>query len=239
MSFSADTKEIKKLAEAYGLTAKDYRVSTGMFLNNQAFGTRDKAIKVIGRRMVVRNPSFVTRQLRVTKASFRAPIDSQQAVMGSVTTKRFSGWEEQESGETADRTRAFSVLGRRGNRDRKAPPPFRLKDDTDFDEPENYKGKNQHHRSIVMLQILGRKKGRQKPFMLYWHNRAKPGLYKFGRGRKGKRPLKMIQRFESPTAGRIKRVKWMDSAIHWYGATTNLNREWDGLIARMLKRRFG
>jgi hypothetical protein len=232
-TFDLDKKSIKALKKFYRQAPRKFAAASGMLLNNLAFGVK-KQIPITMRDsgMVIRNERFVNSKIRVEKSRFSLPIDAQRSTVGSVSGPRFTGWIEQETGEQPDRSRVFHLAARAGSKKKKAPPRFRLRASNNPPRPNQYKGKDANHRVVVMLQMLGRE-GYKKPFVITGHKRMRSGLYKFGRGGKGKKRLVMLQRFDKPPTP--KKFPWIRKARRDYMASISLIAEWKKAIERSLR----
>ena len=232
-TFDLDKESLEALQRFYKQAPKQFAAASGMLLNNLAFGVK-KQIPITMRDggMVIRNERFVNAKIRVEKSRFSFPISAQRSKVGSISGPRFTGWIEQETGEQPDRTRVFHLAARAGSKKKKVPPKFRLRSNTYRPAPDDFPGTNSTNRVIAMLRILDRQ-GFKKPFVIKEFKKAKTGLYKFGRGRKGRRRLVMIQRFyKSPMP---KRFPWIRKARRDYMASISLFGEWQRMIKRAMK----
>ena len=229
--FEMEAKDIVTLIRWYRNAPKQFARASGTLLNNLAFGARASMLEEIDRGMVVRNKRFVASKIRVHKSHTRQPISSQEAIVGSVDGPRFSGWVEQELGKKTDRTRVFSMLARRGSAFRPAQPSARLKPSNDFPTPDDYPGLDENHRAVVMLQSLGRQNYR-KPFVIKGHRRIKPGVYRFGGGKRGKKQIHVLQQFKAKTV-QPRRFRWLSLGYMGYMRRVHLGREWSRVITRI------
>lgn len=205
---------------------KQFNQAAAATLTSFAFGTRKKSILIIKNRMTVRNEKFVSSSLRVQKAARSAPMNSQVAIAGSISRPRFSGWAEQELGTKTDRTRTATLFARRGGA-KALPSSFRMKAQNQFISPSDFKGKDDRHRVIVMLQSLSKQRYK-KPFIIKGHRKFKSGLYKF-RGKK----IKRIQTFKS--SKQPKRLRWLTMARQLYFRTTSIDGVWANSLRHVLR----
>lgn len=231
--FDMDKKKIIELIKFYQRAPKKFGVASGMLLNNFAFGTREKAIGTIHAGMTVRSEAFVKRSIVVNKANFRAPMMSQRSEVGSIARPRFSGWIEQETGKATDRTRAFLLEARKGQKKKKAMPSTRLKPSKIILKPEDMGGSSAnitgfHHRAQVLLMWTWRNKWR-KPFMIRGHKRLKAGLYKW----KGKK-LRKLQTFK-PRRKQPRKFPWLTISRNKFLRGVNVAREWERVLKRVVK----
>lgn len=197
-------------------------------LNSFAFGNRRKQQLILKNRLNVKNEKFVKSALRVQKASTSAPMESQVAISGSIFKNRFSGWREQELGVATDRSKTSTLFGRGGGR-RQLAPSARMKPGRSFTSPDDFEGKNDQHRVIVMLNTLSRT-GNKKPFFITGHRKFKSGLYKF-RGKK----IKRLQTFKNKK--QPKRLRWLTLARQLYFSTTSIGDVWADSLRRVLRLR--
>lgn len=225
--FDVDASQLLKLTTFYAKAPKKFAKATGSMLTDFAFGTRTAAIEVIREKMVVRSGAFVERQLRVEKSHRRLPIQSQESEAGSVATKRFTGWKEQQTGQKTARERVINLLARRGSPKRKAAPKARLKPGRQFESYRDYPGRTPETRSTVMLQILGRKRWKE-PFLVTKKRGILPGLYRF-KNRK-LRALQLFGRKIQP-----KRVAWLTIARDRYFQREDIGRLWARTLGRILR----
>lgn len=234
-----DTRDLIALRKWYKKAPKQFAASTGMLINNFAFGSREESIKLIGSRMIVRAPGFVKSRVQVQKSHFRLPIASQKSHYGSVRKPRFSGWVEQELGQRKARPYFAALRGRAGGKRRKIKRGARL--DKPFLTPDRYpkrrgfRGRNRDHLIQIYLAQLDRM-NYSKPFVITGHTKIPGGVYQFGQGRTGwdQRELEALQLFYKPK--RTKRVKWMRLGTMRYFRRTNILKEWKRVTKRMLDR---
>lgn len=213
----------------YAKAPKKFARATGAMLNEFAFGTRNTSIEVIRERMTVRNPRFVESRLQVDKAVGRLPIQGQKALMGSVRSPRFSGWEEQQTGARTARERTINLLARGGGTKRQVPPRYRLKSGKQFESYKNYPGRGVERRTIVMLQQLDRQRWKQ-PFVIHKKKGMIPGLYKFKR-----RKPRLLQVFV-PRRAQPKKVPWITMARERFFQRADIRALWAQTLRPALRR---
>lgn len=230
--FEINLNDLQTYEKFLRRSPKQIAAVRGMVLNNYAFGTRDESIKVIEKRMIIKQSRFVPRRIQVKKSRLSGHPRNQISKTGSTRLPRFSAWEEQELGKKTERSRVFTLFARGGSKGRVARPQARLKPGRDRPTPEDYKGKNRTHRAIVMLQILGRE-GYKKPFIIRYHKKVAPGLYKFTGGKK-KRKLRILQAFE-PREVQPKRISWLIGGRDRYFRKNPPGKTWSKAMKRVLK----
>lgn len=226
--FQLDRKELDRLVRLYKRMPREFQQATARMLNSFAFGTQKEAIKVIQRRMTVRNQRFVKSAVRVRKARGSDQLTAQEAITGSIFRARFSGWREQELGKATDRTRIATIFARGGDKGKQIRPSLRMKSNNQFLSPDDFPGNSAAHRVVVMLQVLSRKRHR-RPFIIKHHPKFKPGLYKFQR-----RKLHMVQDF-NPSKPQPRRIRWMTSGRKRYFRGVDLRALWTDNLNRSLK----
>ena len=114
-------KEFEFKAEDLILLRRFYKKSPKLFgrsvtntLNQLAFESRTALINTISEQMTVRDNRFVNRQMRVDQAK-GVDIRTAESEVGSISSSRFSGWVEQETGKKPETNRAFTLLARGGS----------------------------------------------------------------------------------------------------------------------------
>ena len=227
-TFDLNTKGIEKMVKLFRKMPREFAKGTGSMLNDFAFGTRNTSFEVIQESMVVRSRAFVNSRFRVEKTHRRMPMETQEATVGSIFSKRHSGWREQQTGEKTARERTITELGRLKNRTRKLVGSARFKKENVFESHRDYKGKSVEHRNIVMMQTLDRRRWK-KPFIISGKKGMISGLYKFFR-----RKPRLLQVFDSKKL-QPKRIPWMEDAITRYFQREDLGRLWKGTMRRMLR----
>ena len=85
-----------------------------------------------------------------------------------------------------------------------------------------------------MIKTLD-KKGYRKPFIITGHRKAKSGLYKFKGGRKGKRKLLMLQRFDARGKAQPQRFKWLTISRKEATSPNKMRRMWADVMTRVLR----
>lgn len=238
--FQADTRDLKLLQKFYARAPKMFHDVTAGILNSYAFGTRQENIRILQSQLNIRKPKFVGNSIRVEKANKSASIQDQQAVVGSIKRKGFSGWRENEFGEKYERTRVAQLFARGGDEGKVVRSSLRMRASKSFKSPEDFPGRTAEHRVIIMLSKLKKQKHR-KPFVIKRHRKFKKGLYKFFRGR-----LKMVQDLD-PRQRRVKQVRWMRGGVQKFIssakpreiAADNINRrlKQDSTVRKLKKRR--
>ena len=226
--FDLDKKELVELVMIMRKQPKVWNRAATNLLNSFAFGNRQESIKVIRTRMTVRNERFLSSSLRVEKAKTNQKLASKIAEVGSIRRDRFSGWAEQELGTATKQTRSQSLLARGGSTNKVIRPGVRMKPAKNYERPENFNGQDLHHRNIVMMQTLRRRKYR-KPFVIHGHKRIRSGLYKFH-----SRKLMILQDFKAPKGP--KRVKWLSGGEQKYFAKNKPSAVWREALKREMKR---
>lgn len=193
--------------------------------NNMAFGTRKVAINVIAKMMTVRNKRFVDSRLRVRKAH----SGRFEAVFGSISSERFTGWPEQEFGKATGRTRVSTMASRLGNVKKQMIGQARLKPSASFIEPEDFEGQTDRFRTTAMIAYVLRTRATKSFIIRKRSQRSKfqPGLYRLVSGR-----IKRLQKFQ--TVKQPRRKMWMKRSIELYFTKTRVRNEMASAIRFVL-----
>jgi hypothetical protein len=218
--FDIETRDIEALARFYRKAPRIFAQASGSMLNEFAFGTRVEAFYEIASKMTVRNPKFVASRLQVTKASKSLPFQSQQSIIGSVATQRFSAWQEQQLGKDTARKRTISLLARMGNQSRQAAPRARLKPGNRVWKADSFPGKDMHQKTIVMMQKLSRA-GVTESFLISADARIRgvaPGLYRLQNGK--------LRTLQTQEAKQPHKIPWLTAARDRYMRETNMSALW-------------
>ena len=216
-----------------------YRAAPGEFgkasagvLSALATRTQQGALTYIQSRMTVRSPRFVKGHLKTVKAKGTSIINNQWSRAGSLYDTRFTGWEEQEYGRDTKQKRKSTITGRGGALTEKVKKQARFLPGQTFDKAENYPGNTTENRTVAMLHILKRKRGK-KPFFLQGQvgniNYDK-GLYQYIGGR-----IRMLQVRRKPK--RPNKLPWMTDARE-FAVRPGLESLWRSQI-RYALRRYG
>lgn len=211
ISVHMDKKDLQKLRRAYYSAPKQLPYAMAMWVNHGAFKVRQGALHNLKRSSTIRNESFLKSRLRVKKA--KPSIMGSFAEVGSVSAPRFSGWAEQEGTKTDKRKKTITKVARGNSYKKRVRQPLRLKKGRNFIKPSDYGGGNKHARVKKMLAILSKER-RRPAFIIKGHSSIQPGLYKYGSGAPGKRPLVPIQTFKAPKAP--KKTRWLRRAVTDY-----------------------
>jgi len=226
--FKISAPDLINLRRFYKRAPKQFTFAVANMLNSFAFGTREQALKVLKGSMTIRNPRFVSKMLRAQTVKGSTPIASQKALAGSLESQRFTGWSEQELGTAPKKTRTASLFARAGQHAKQMKRKARLLPGTKYMTPDDVKGKNAHHRAVVLLIITNRERSKE-PFVIKGHDTLMDGLYQWA----GKGKLKMLQTFEE--AKRPKKLDWLTRARKRYFNKTNITSLWEKTLKRTLK----
>jgi hypothetical protein len=227
-TFKVDDRDLRELRDFYRRAPAVFRTVAADLINDFAFGSRNASFEVLREKMVIRNFGFMQRQIRVAKARQNAPIDTQKAEVGSVPTRRFSGWKEQQTGERTARERVVNLLARGGNKKRQVRRPARLRPGSDFESYRKYPGRGVEQRNIVMLQRLDSQRWK-RPFLVLGKRGMRPGLYKFVR-----RKPKLLQLFD-PKSAQPRKIPWLTDAVARYFQREDIGRLWARKMRYRLK----
>ena len=231
-AFTLDVKDLIKLRKFYKRAPHLFARATASMLNSFAFGTRLEQLRVIRRTMKVRNDRFVKSRIRVEKAHGRN-ILQQESVTGSISSPRFSGWEEQELGTRTERSRVANVLARGGDFNRQVKPSLRLKPGRDFSDANDFSGHDETSRTAALINSAKRGKTR-RPFIIGRNLKGKLRSLKSGLYRVRRKKLERLQSFE-PKRAQPRRNRWATTGYKNYFKNTNIRHLWGRTLERILK----
>ena len=233
--FQVEQRDLARLIKFYRRAPKPFSRATAGVINTLAFGARKQQIREISSSMTVRNPRFVKSRIRVDKARAVMPISNQSAITGSVKGKRFSGWEEQQTGKRRESKRGITTAARGGSIKSTVKSKFRA--NKKFKQARDFRS-NRHTKfgqQVVAMIIDAREGAFEGPFMV--QRGGGPGrLRNFKRGiydgQSGK--LKRIQNFED-RPDQPDTNQWHTRAIGKHNDRVNIRRIWASQIERELK----
>lgn len=114
-----DEKQFLKDVEKTFLNPKKYRAITGTLLNRLAYQARNFAIKEgLEKEFTFRSRGLKRKHFRFTRTRTTIPIAQMVSYYGSISSNRFTGWIEQQTGKRTKRTRTatLSARGKAGKR---------------------------------------------------------------------------------------------------------------------------
>lgn len=212
-----NSSDLKNLQRFYRLAPAKFGQVMNATLNSLAFTTLSNIKVVLNQKLNIRDPRFMRGSLKVVKARG----GNHRSIVGSIERKRFTGWEEQQTGKASDVNRSPTLAARLGNFNRKMSGKSRLKRSLNplsirNISVGNLKGRkgskaNQRRRSIILLRQAKKTK---RPFIvkradvgiMRINKRWKPGLYQFKRNK-----ILRMQLFGKPQDP--KRIDWMGIAL--------------------------
>ena len=212
-----NSRDLKNLREFYRAAPAKFGMVMNATLNSLAFTTLSNIKVVLNQKLNIRDPRFMRGSLKVVKARG----GNHRSIVGSIERKRFTGWEEQQTGKKSDTNRSPTLAARGGNFNRKMSGKSRLKRSLNplsirNISVGNLKGRkgskaNQKRRSIILLNTAKKTK---RPFIvkradvgvMRINKRWTPGLYQFKRNK-----LLRMQTFGK--AQDPKRIDWMGKAL--------------------------
>jgi hypothetical protein len=201
--------DLKALARLFKKSPRKMAQVASGVLNTEAFGLRTSILKILDKEMTIRSPGFVKSRVRVVKARI-GPINSIESEAGSIFSDRFSGWKEQQEGIESERDNVPTRFSRGGSwqskmrlslRSRQKNPLFRM---SDFNITN---AKNKKHRLIIYLQILDKRKIKQRFFFPGSLGKMRPTVYK-RQGQKFRGIYNPKRKLKKTT-----RIPWMDKSI--------------------------
>lgn len=226
--FNLDLGEMLKLRKFMKRSPKQFhRVAIGV-LNTAAFGTRTEAIKELRSNLIIRNDRFLKSSVRVQKANTRESLNRAESTVGSIGRNRFSGWIEQQTGQSGDKTRTSTSFGRGGSASGDLPVGSRFKRKNIL-SPDRFPGSSPESRSIAMINSLKRR-NYTRSFIIKGNRKFKGGLYKI----KGRKRIAAVQKFNSKPV-KPKRLTWLTNARGKFLRSKPLREIWARNIKHVLK----
>lgn len=223
MKFIADIRKNQEIKTLMNQFPKLVKPAIAKTLNKQAADMKFQHMpKALEKDMTIRDPRFMNRQLRFTQVKPRAKVSQMFSEAGSVgipeggSKGMFTGWEEQQTGKPAEKSRTATQASRiGGNFKGKMRPKDRLKkaNISRFLTPQDFlSSKRVHSKSQAMFFLLRESRNSQRSFIIPKGfrrigktRRMKAGLY----GWQGKK-LNRLQSFDKKY--KPDRTKWMDKA---------------------------
>ena len=94
--------ELERLKKFLVMFPEETKQASAKYLNDSARLFKNLAPKVLGSRYTIRDKVFVNRQFKVKKAEATDSLENQEAFAYTKAYKRFSGWEEEITGDSRD-----------------------------------------------------------------------------------------------------------------------------------------
>ena len=226
MLFDVDTQELNKLKRfAKGAPRQFSRAAAGV-LNSLAFDTRTNSMKTLDSALTIRNENFLKSSLRVDMARVGTPIDSLKSEVGSIRRDRFTGWEENETGQASPKNRVATLAARGGSWESKIAPSVRLK--KPMRSSADYPGANEETRVAAMLREIKEQMPTQPFIVRRKVKRLAPGVYKFKR-----KKLLRMQTFGKPETPQ--KIGWMSKSRKKTIKSFDIRRAWAKQIDRIVR----
>jgi hypothetical protein len=111
--FKLEQKDLKGMVKFFKKArTTDSKMLVSKTLDSQAYATRKKNMNILGRNLIVRNDRFFKSSFRVNPAKRFGDPRSNFSEAGSIGRDRFSGWEEQQTGQAAAKSRIATGAAR-------------------------------------------------------------------------------------------------------------------------------
>ena len=208
-TFSMLTGDLKALARLFKKSPlKMGKVAAGV-LNTEAFGLRTSILKTLDKEMTIRSHGFVKSRVRVVMAR-TGPIDSLQSESGSIFADRFDGWKSSQFGTEGLRKWVPSKFSRGGTWRRKVRLGMRHGQGKKIYKMSDFhitNAKNKQHRLIIYLQMLDKRKIKDRFLFPGDLGRMNEGDYTMKNGK-----IRGIHHRKEEVK-RTKRTMWMDKSI--------------------------
>lgn len=226
--FNFDGSDLLLLRKFYKKAPVLFARSVVNTLNSLAFTSRTALLATLNDQMTIRDPRFVARQMKVDKAKGTDFMNAESEV-GSVSTNRFSGWIEQETGKRSEKNRTTTLLARGGSESNKVRPKNRLKPTKALAKISDFKIKaRRQHRLIIFLQMMSRQK---KSFLMpRKYKGLKRGVYVTSRNK--------LHRIYTTEPMNTKKSPWMKPTIKRVITSQLIRNTWAEQSVRVLPRRL-
>lgn len=218
------------------LNPRKYRAICGTILNRLAYSARLFAIKKgVNKKFTVRSKGLLRKHFMYTRTRTTIPIDEQKTYYGSIASKRFTGWIEQQTGKRTKRKRTATPGARGKTGKRVIPKRFRHNLLNRMPRREVVPVRNKQseaHHTAAMLAILKRR-GYRGP--LYIGEQADGSEQQFPAGiyqmlAKGQvRPIQLDRELQP------ERVDWANELNRDFFKSVDLNKETAAAIHRIMR----
>jgi hypothetical protein len=228
--FYIDQTDLKQLEKYFKDSPRLLQPITANVLTTLAFDVRKLYLRNIERSMIMRNRKFVESSLRVQKAR-SGPIERQIAYSGSVERPRFTGWREQQYGQSPRTKRAITTAGRRGSKRHTAISKARLKTSNKFYKPQQFAGSNMHSRFMFMMRVLNTRGGGEiiiDRSIAIRKGKLQPGLYQLKNHK--------FQRLQVFGINKSIKIPWMSKSNQQLKFSTNLTKLYRNSLDRIIAR---
>ncbi len=234
MKIKTNTKALDIYQKGMGLIPKKVPWMVTSVLNKQAVDMTNVFIpQALENNFMIRDKRFMKKQVWTNFAKKNKNPSTNFSESGSLSSDRFTGWEEQQTGKAPEKKRtATTDVARGGSFAKKQRPSTRMKKGT-FRKQSQYQGRSKKHRMFNMI----RETKKQKLNFIISHGEGNQlnipdGLYMW-RGQN----LKMIQSFKTP---KTVRKDWMNDALallikHRGGFDREFERTLDFVIRKNFK----
>jgi hypothetical protein len=154
MNLNHESKDLKNLTKFFKKASTTHsKLLVSSTLTSQAYAMKQANQRVLGRHLVIRNTRFFTSSLRYVPAKKFGDPRTNYAEAGSIERDRFSGWEEQQTGERSDKNRVATSAARGGNFQNVMKGRARLKRGNQFRTVSDYKRRKVRKKQALLLML--------------------------------------------------------------------------------------
>lgn len=230
--FNLNRRDILRLEKFYKRAPKQFMFAARGMLTTFAFQAREQQIREIQSSMTVRNLRFIKSRIRYQKAR-GGRIDNIFSESGSVRSSRFTGWEEQQTGIKAKRTRTQSLTAR-GEWKSQVMGTARMKPTNKFFDPDSeMEGKSTEQRMTAALAGMRKGTVKKRNFLIRKKMKGRMSTFKRGLWAMKRRLTFRLQTFDPPRV-QPRRNPWHTRAVQKAMRRINLRNEWAKQITRVL-----
>jgi hypothetical protein len=225
--------ELKAYKKMLANAPKYYQAVTANVLNDLAFDMREILQGQISGSMVMRNRGLLKKFTRVEKAK-PGPVSQQRAVVGTLRSKDFTGWAENEKGGPSERNRVITLMARGGDKAKIVPKKNRINQEIAHDAG-NF-GSTAGNRTMGFLSWLNRNS--YKGLFQLSAGKFKGGIYTFKPGQPAKmKGYPIFYKVQQPNERmQVRANPVMDHSRSKLFSTGTMQNRWDKALKTAIDR---
>jgi hypothetical protein len=238
MDFQITSNDLKAFRELMKNAPFAMQKVTANALNALGASLKTEVVKTLNQTMTIRNRSFPASQTMVFKTSPGRSIESQNVIVGSKHTNKFSGWAENEEGGASERNRVIMLFARGGNKANVVPKSNRISQAIADADSEGISG-SEGNRVYGLIALLARQ---SYTGLVRVGGKFKGGIYRFGK------PLRATRDRKKPWFPKINKVQqpgehidvgakhWMRRSVDNLMGNTNYEKLWENALIEAITR---
>jgi len=238
MDFQITSNDLKAFRELMKNAPFAMQKVTANALNALGASLKTEVVKTLNQTMTIRNRSFPASQTMVFKTSPGRSVQSQNVIVGSRHTTKFSGWAENEEGGSSERNRVIMLFARGGDKSKVVPKSNRISQAIADADSMGISG-TEGNRVYGLIAFLARQ---SYSGLVRVGGRFKGGIYKLNK------PLRATRDRKKPWFPKIDKVQQPDEHIkvgakHWMRRSvdnlmgnTNYEKLWEAALIEAITR---